>query len=139
MFITFVAILLTLVVQGLTLPYLIKRSQLFDGIFVEKDEETEHQIRQGLRDHTYEFIKNKLENGQHEHEGIKTVLEHWKIKALSVHDDALSDRTTTIQLELLASQREYLIKLNEDPNVSEEIIRTQLYQIDLEEERLKLM
>lgn len=139
LFITFVTILLTLVVQGLTLPYFIKRSRLFDGIFMEKDEETEHDIKQRLRDHTYQFIKNKLEQEQHEHEGLKTILEHWKIKALRVHDDTISEITTKIQLELLTSQREYLIKLNEDPNVSEEIIRTQLYQIDLEEERLKLM
>ena len=39
LFITFVVILLTLVVQGLTLPYLIKRSNLFDAMMKDESEE----------------------------------------------------------------------------------------------------
>ena len=40
---------------------------------------------------------------------------------------------------MLECQRAYLTELNKDPAVNEEIIRTQLYQIDLEEERLKIV
>jgi hypothetical protein len=36
-------------------------------------------------------------------------------------------------------QREYLTELNKDHKIDEEIIRQQLYQIDLEEERLKIV
>jgi len=38
---------------------------------------------------------------------------------------------------MLDHQRRYLSELNKDPSIVEELIRAQLYQIDLEEERLK--
>jgi Na+/H+ antiporter len=139
LFITFVAILLTLVVQGLTLPYFIKRSRLFDGIFEERDAETELQIKQGLREHTYQFLENKLETELNNHQDLRMILQHWKLKAQNASDDAMNEITRKIHLELLVSQREYLMKLNQDPSISEEIIRMQLYQIDLEEERLRIM
>ncbi len=139
LFITFVAILLTLVVQGLTLPYFIKRSRLFDGIFAEKDEETELKIKQGLREHTFQFLENKLEAGGSEHQILQNILQHWKLKVQSINDDSMNEITKAIHLELLASQREYLVKLNKDVSINEEIIRVQLYQIDLEEERLRIV
>lgn len=40
---------------------------------------------------------------------------------------------------MLESQRQFLAELNKDVSVNEEIIRHQLYQIDLEEERLKMI
>ncbi len=40
---------------------------------------------------------------------------------------------------MLETQREYLSELNKDPKINEEIIRQQLFQIDLEEERLKMI
>jgi len=51
----------------------------------------------------------------------------------------LSEKKMVIFLELLESQRRYLNELNKDPDVDEEIIREQLYQIDLEEERMKII
>jgi len=39
----------------------------------------------------------------------------------------------------LKIQRQYLVELNKDPKIDEEMIRQQLYQIDLEEERLKII
>ena len=43
-----------------------------------------------------------------------------------------------IYLQMLESQRQYLVQQNKDIHIDEEIIRTQLYQIDLEEEKLKI-
>ncbi len=39
-------------------------------------------------------------------------------------------------LEVLESQRQYLAGLNKKPDLDESIIRWQVYQIDLEEERI---
>lgn len=139
LFITFVAILLTLVVQGLTLPYFIKRSRLFDGIFEERDAEAEQKVKRGLREHTYQFLKTKLETEPDNQECLHTLLKHWKLKVESVNDDSMNEITKRIHFELLASQREYLVKLNEDVSIGEEIIRIHLYQIDLEEERIKIV
>ena len=51
----------------------------------------------------------------------------------------MNKKTKTIFVEVLEIQRQYLTELNKDPKIDEEIIRQQLYQIDLEEERLKVI
>ena len=139
LFITFIAILLTLVVQGLTLPYFIKRSRLFDGIFEERDEEAEQKVKQGLREHTSKFLERKLQHQQDDLQELQVLLQHWMHKTQTKNNEVINEKTKTIHVELLQSQREYLNKLNEDPSISEEIIRIQQYQIDLEEERVKLV
>lgn len=138
LFITFVAILLTLVVQGLTLPYFIKRSGLFNGLFAEQEEaETRKQMKQGLKQHLYAFLKNKHENELNGHEGMEKFLKIWEERAKASDDSWMNDKTKILFVEMLEVQRQYLVELNKDPKINEEIIRQQLYQIDLEEERLK--
>jgi CPA1 family monovalent cation:H+ antiporter len=139
LFITFIAILLTLVVQGLTLPYFIKRSRLFDGIFEERDEEAEQKVKQGLREHTSKFLERKLQHQQDDLQELQVLLQHWMHKTQTKNNEVINEKTKKIHVELLQSQREYLNKLNEDPSISEEIIRIQQYQIDLEEERVKIL
>jgi ribosomal protein S6 len=51
----------------------------------------------------------------------------------------MNEKTKRIFLQLLESQREYLTELNKDLKIDEEVIRTQLYQLDLEEERLNII
>lgn len=139
LFITFVAILLTLLVQGLTLPYIIRKSHLFDGIFEEEREEVARKhMKQGLKKHIYEFLKDKHEHGTHEH-AMEKLLKQWEEKANTNDDGWMNDKTKVVFVELLESQRKYLTELNKDPNFDEEIIRQQLYQLDLEEERLKII
>lgn len=139
LFITFVAILLTLLVQGLTLPYLITRSGLFAGIAEESEEETRQKIKQGLRGHVYQFLKDKHDHDLNGHAGVQKILQHWEEKTKAANDDWMNEKTKVIFLEMLECQRAYLTELNKDPAINEEIIRTQLYQIDLEEERLKII
>ncbi len=139
LFITFVVILLTLVVQGLTLPFFIRRSQLFAAFAEEPEEETKQRIKQGLRDRNYQFLKNKYDNELQGHAGMQKILKHWEEKTKAADDDWMNEKTKAILIEMLVNQREYLAELNKDPSINEEIIRTQLYQIDLEEERLKII
>ncbi|MFC7524162.1 cation:proton antiporter [Parapedobacter sp. GCM10030251] len=141
LFITFVAILLTLLVQGFTLPYLIKRTALFDGIFNEEEEEaTRMKMKQGLKQHVYQFLKNKYEADLIGMAGMDKFMKQWEERAKSMEADTwMNEKTKTIFIELLASQREYLTELNKDPKIDEEIIRQQLYQLDLEEERLRIV
>ena len=51
----------------------------------------------------------------------------------------MNEETKEIYVELLEIQRQYLSERNKDPQIDEELIRIHLYQIDLEEERLKLI
>ncbi|MCE7039106.1 Na+/H+ antiporter [Dyadobacter sp. CY312] len=140
LFITFVAILLTLVVQGLTLPYIIRRSRLFDNIFYESGEEqTRKTMKQGLKKHVYGFLKEKYESDVNGHAGMERFLKQWEERAKVADDSWMNEKTKVIFVELLEIQRQYLSELNKDPAINEEIIRQQLYQLDLEEERLKII
>jgi Na+/H+ antiporter len=140
LFITFVVILLTLLVQGLTLPYFITRTGLFYGMSgEEKEHAAKQKLIQGLRMHTYQFLKHKHDNGFSDHPGIKKLLLHWEEKTKAVDDDWMNGTAKTIYLEMLEHQRQYIADLNRDPSVDEEIIRQQLYQIDLEEERVRMI
>lgn len=139
LFITFVVILLTLLVQGLTLPYFIKRTQLFTGLYAEPEEELSHAVKRQLKQHIYHFLKGKYEHELQGHKGVEKMLEHWEEKTKAADDDWMSEKNKVIFVEMLESQRQFLVELNKDPAINEEIIRRQLYQIDLEEERLKVI
>ncbi|MEO6548993.1 MAG: Na+/H+ antiporter [Ferruginibacter sp.] len=138
LFITFVVILLTLLVQGLTLPIIIKHSSLLSAFMpLEKEEDMKLRMKQGLRHHIYQFLKTKQADGLQDHAGMQKLLDHWEEKSKADNEDWMNETTRTIFLAMLESQREFLVELNKDPAFDEEIIRHQLYQIDLEEERVK--
>lgn len=59
LFITFVAILLTLVVQSLTLPYFISKGKLFNVYDEESEELAMQRLKKGLRQHVYELLQDK--------------------------------------------------------------------------------
>jgi Na+/H+ antiporter len=140
LFITFVVILLTLLVQGLTLPILVKRMHFFDeSMLSENEASTKFKMKQGLKQHIYQELKNKHENAEHDQSVIEKIMKQWEDRAKITDDSQMSVQTKAIFVALLESQRAYLTELNKDPKIDEEIIRQQLYQIDLEEERLKII
>lgn len=140
LFITFVVILLTLLVQGLTLPYIIRRTRFFDDIFVEEDEVlTKQKIKKDLKLQMHQFLTSKYQNELKDNAGMEMFLKHWEERAKATDDSWMNNQTKTIFIEMLEVQRDYLTELNKDPKINEDIIRQQLYQIDLEEERLKMI
>ncbi|HTH82072.1 MAG TPA: Na+/H+ antiporter [Mucilaginibacter sp.] len=140
LFITFITILLTLVVQGLTLPYLIRKTHVFDDLLNQtREEETRKKMKRGLKEHMYQFLKDKYENELNGHTGLEKFIKQWEERSKAADDSWLNETSKKIFIELLESQRQYLNELNKDSTVDEEIIRVQLYQIDLEEERLKIV
>lgn len=140
LFITFVAILLTLLVQGLTLPILIKKMNLFDEEQMKLSEEaTRAEMKKGLKFHVYEKLKTKYENELHENVGMEKIVKQWEERAKANDEQLMNENMKVLVVELLESQRAYLTELNKDPKINEEIIRQQLYQLDLEEERLKII
>ena len=106
LFITFVVILLTLLVQGLTLPYLIKRGKFFAGFLNEESEEkTRHEMKHGLKQHVYHALKTKYENELQGHVGVERILKHWEERAKATDDNWMTDVTKVIFVELLEIQR----------------------------------
>ena len=49
----------------------------------------------------------------------------------------MDDDVKDVLLEMFELQRAYLNELNKDSEINEEIIRQQIHQIDLEEERIR--
>ena len=140
LFITFVVILLTLVVQGLTLPYFIKRGGVFSNFNEEPEVIAKRKLKRDLHGHILQFLKNKQEQELHHRTEIQKLLQHWEEKSkVSDENEWMNEKTKLIVVELLESQRQYLIALNKEPEINEEIIRSMLYQLDLEEERIKVV
>jgi Na+/H+ antiporter len=139
LFITFIVILLTLVVQGLTLPHLIRRSRVYDNIIIEENaQQARQKVRQGLKENAHVFLKIKQADEPDEEISVPHLVKLWEEQENVTDGNWMSDKTKAVFMELLESQRQYLEDLNKDPKIDEEVIRHALYQIDLEEERLKL-
>jgi len=138
LFITFVVILLTLLLQGLTLPYFIKKSRLFDNMFTEEEERTARDtMHHGMKQHVYQSLKAKYDGQLETNPALQGIMQQWEERARSADCSWMNQHTRDVFIEVLEIQRQYLSQLNKDPAFDEELIREQLYQIDLEEERLR--
>ena len=139
LFITFLVILLTLLIQGLTLPYFIKRSKLFDSFDDLSEEETTLKIKNELAVYTVQLLKEKQQKGLFKDPLLLRMIDQWEIKINQPDNFKMSAEAKQNYLEVLEDQRKFLAGLNKDPQLDEDIIRRQVYQIDLEEERIKLI
>jgi CPA1 family monovalent cation:H+ antiporter len=147
LFITFGVILVTVVGQGLTLPALIRRL----GVTEEGDEEEREELRA-----RYEAAKAALERLD------ELELEDWtrddtidrmrglyrfrqrrmKVRAGKAEDDdGIEDRSLSYQQmvhTVLGAQREALVRLVRDGEISAEVMRRVERELDLEESRLEI-
>lgn len=138
LFITFIVILSTLLLQGLTLPFLIKKFKLPDfGDYI-SEEEADHSIKVGLAKHALEYVnKNHLEQ-LNTSSFLQQTAERWKNHANEEIELSIPAELRSIYLQVLEQQRQWLISHNkQNKQIDEEVIRKYLLQIDLEEERLK--
>lgn len=137
LFITFVVILLTLIVQGLTLPYILKKSSNF---FKEEEGEesiTEFALKRNLYTHSIGILKNKYADHLLTKPILASTLTLWEQKLEVTVEEIVDGDHKRIYIELLEHQRLYLLEQNKIENLDEDIIRKQLYLIDLEEEKMK--
>ncbi len=136
LFITFMVILLTLLAQGLTLPYLIRRSKLFDNTNEISEEEAKLKLRNDLAVYTITFLKEKQQKGLFNEPHLQRMVKQWEGKIKQPENFKLTAQAKQDYLEVLEGQRTFLAGLNKDPELDESILRWQVYQIDLEEERI---
>lgn len=138
-YITFIVILLTLLIQGLTLPILIKHTHFPDFHDHMSKQKTDELIRKGMAKVSLEYIKaNTSCANVHESELLRNMVRHWQEQVEA--DDSLPVYGTAaeIYVQILHAQRDYLFDLNKrHPDIDEDIIRHYQYRIDLEEERMK--
>lgn len=141
LFITFVVILVTLVLQGLTLPYLIKKldlSDYYDDTIPE--EEAYNDIKKQLTHHALQYLNSNYGQQLDKHPVIQQIARKWQDSDQSNDGLLMTEESKTVYRDLLNQQREWLFNKNkEDGDVAEDIIRRHLLYLDLEEEKLQFL
>jgi CPA1 family monovalent cation:H+ antiporter len=145
LFLTFAVIFFTLVVQGLTLPALIRRLGADDG-----NPDTDEEIRARLvaskaaiaqidalaaEDWTREDTAERM-RGMYEYRAHRFAARLGKVE-----DDGYEDRTLAYQQmirQVLQAQREALVKMRRERQLSNEALNRILRELDLEESRLEI-
>lgn len=140
LFITFVVILVTLILQGLTLPALIRKLQLSHdkgGDYL-SEEDTETLLRKGMKHVAFTYLNEHYKDKKAGNEYFRKLMDRWEQddKEEAVHK--ISGNAKAIYFETLEEQRKWLREENKNnPKVDEEIVRRYLLKLDLEEERLR--
>jgi CPA1 family monovalent cation:H+ antiporter len=144
--ITFVVILVTLVFQGLTLPWLIRKLNPTPNNPAMPDHEQEMIIQKKIAHGSLEYLEEKYGKDwlKNEHLGIlrsklKSELNFFnqKLNDPANADDASLKEFQRIYLELLEKQRKLLSDLNHRAEFDEELIRKYLSLIDMEEFKMR--
>ena len=138
LYITFVTIFVTLVFQGLTLPFIIKKINLpeFDDHLPEN--ETEKFILKELAKNPLEYINSNYKSEIENNRTLRHYVSHWEERLESEENMKIPDHIRDIYLNVLEQKRKLLFKINnENPKINEDIIRKFILRIDLEEERIK--
>jgi len=145
LFITFIVILVTLVFQGLTLPWIIRKVNMEDkwSIFPEKKQEMI--IQKKIAQHSLQYLEERFGQGWPQNEHLKNLNERLKIDLKFLIQD-LEDieikenpvrNFQQVYLELLDRQRKLLNDMNHRAEFDEDLIRKYLSLIDLEEFKLR--
>ncbi|MEO6546530.1 MAG: Na+/H+ antiporter [Ferruginibacter sp.] len=145
LFITFIVILVTLVFQGLTLPWLIRQVKLEDRFTTIPEPQQEIIIQKKMAHASLKYLNEKYggENVQNEHLNnlrakLQTDLNFFQqdFEKFTNADNPLSS-FQRIYLELLEQQRKLLSAMNHRAEFDEELIRKHLSLIDIEEFKLR--
>lgn len=141
LFITFIVITVTLLIQGLTLPWLIKAVKLPDYKDYIPDSEAEAKLKRGLAQKALEYLNSQYSNVNNHHFTLQYMINKWQAKTQDGDIELeMPEDTRTIYLDVIEKQREWLLKKNaHDGYIDEEVIRKYLEQLDIEEERLRFM
>ncbi|MNQ77529.1 hypothetical protein D3C85_923990 [compost metagenome] len=89
---------------------------------------------------TVRLLKARQEGMAEEDVHLQRMIAQWEHKINNPEQVKMSESTKLAYLELLEGQRLFLSDLNRnDAEVHDEVIRLHIYQIDLEEERVRLL
>jgi monovalent cation/hydrogen antiporter len=147
LFITFVVIFITLVVQGLALPWIVRWVDYKDPDVILPEEEQDSKIRVGLMRVALEMMEKRYPNEVAENKVLATYLKRIKneVKITEQHlgdsdfrlDKNVVDEFHKVFAEVIKAQRSELQTFKHLDGYDEEIIRKHETQLDLEEERMK--
>jgi len=144
--ITFVVILVTLVFQGLTLPWLIRKIKINDESTLAREQQQELTIRRAIAETSLRFIEESHGDERLVNEHLKNLTIKLKTdinifqQDIQRFDSMSRDeliRFQRIYVSLLDEQRKTLNDLNRKDEYDEELIRKYLALVDLEETKLR--
>lgn len=136
LFITFVVILLTLIVQGLTLPYFIKKFKLPEYDHLLNDEESYHKMYKELSQQSLEHLRTHFSKELREQPVLQQIARKWEDSGALLDDASMASECKTVYLAMLDKQRQWLRTWNEDHHVNEQVVRRHLRRLDIEEEKM---
>jgi monovalent cation/hydrogen antiporter len=146
LFITFVVILITLVFQGLTLPWLIRKVKIEDKFTSLSEQYQEIIIQKKIAQSSLQFLEEKYGQERIKNEHVNILFEKLKID-MNFFNQKFEDINSSegnslktyqsIYLELLQHQRSFLEKMNHSIDCDEEVIRKYFSLIDLEEFKVR--
>ena len=140
LFITFIVILLTLLIQGLSLPWIIKRIELPDVDHPESEEETDRLIRKELAEHALLHLRTRYPEELISHPVLQQMAQKWEHNSRIAGDVRMAEECKTVYLDILDQQRNWLLNKNQaEETLDEDLIRRHLLQLDLEQEKLKFV
>ena len=147
LFITFSVILVTLVLQGLTLPALIKWVDMPDPDYTVSFEQQKQMVRKKLSILSLKILDEKYHDALLHNDMIRSIkirieaemelLRDWeKEENISRSEGFYHDYRIALE-DIMAEQRILLKGLNKKEQINDEVIREQLELLDLEEEKLR--
>jgi CPA1 family monovalent cation:H+ antiporter len=139
LFITFVVILLTLVIQGLTLPLVIKWVKPPDIGDHLPDEDQERLVRKILAEQSLQHLQHKYSEQLSSNTSLQQLETRFRNDQTQCDPDfeCEEEEYRKVHFEMLDKQRQILLELNKDPLIDEDIIRKYQGLLDLEEEKLR--
>jgi NhaP-type Na+/H+ and K+/H+ antiporter len=146
LFITFIVILVTLVLQGLTLPWVIRKVRLQEKDNLIPEQKQEIIIQKKMAQYSLQYLNEKYEWKMPDNEHLDNLQARLKIDMKLLSEELENtDRTNenalgnfgSIYLEILDHQRKLLNEMNRRAEFDEEMIRKYLSLIDLEEFKIR--
>ena len=145
LFITFIVILVTLVLQGLTLPWVIRKVRLEDKTVI-PGQKQELIIQKKMAQYSLQYLNEKYDGKMPDNEHLHNLYARLKIDMKLLSEELENTDHTNenapgnfqgIYLELLEHQRKLLGEMNHRAEFDEELIRKYLSLIDLEEMKVR--
>lgn len=140
LFISFIVILLTLLVQGLTLPYLIRKIKMpefNDGL---PKEDAERLVRRQLAEQALLHLRSNHSEQLNNQPALQHMARKWESGSTINSDEEMVLECKAVYRDILEHQRKWLLnKNNEDQTLDEEVVRKHFQFLDMEEEKLNYL
>ena len=141
LFITFIVILVTLVFQGLTLPWVIRKVKPDDKYSSISEHDQELMIQRKIAKVSLQYLEHNHGDERLRNEHLENLFRRLQVDLNSLDEEVeelsqenhSAKKYRSIYLELLKRQRKLLNDMNNSAEIDEELIRKYLALIDLEE------